>query len=66
MTTKNHEPAKDNLLDCKQVAVMLRFHPETVARLCREGFLPAHKVRRRWLFIECEIVAWVSSKKTTR
>lgn len=37
-----------NLLSPDEAADVLRCHPETVKRLCRQGALPAMKVGRQW------------------
>jgi len=39
-----------------QAAEVLKLHPETVKRLCRQGDIPATKIRNTWL-IHKEVLA---------
>lgn len=43
----------ENYVGVIEAARRLRIHPETVKRLCRQGNIPAVKVRNAW-FIEKE------------
>jgi len=42
-------PILDNYLSVLEAAEILRVHPGTVKRLCREGRLAAKKVHNTWL-----------------
>ncbi len=42
-------PVFDGYLDVIEASRRLRVHPETVKRLCRQGDLPAVKIRNTWL-----------------
>lgn len=39
----------DNYLSILEASRRLKVHPETVKRLCRQGDLPADKIRNTWL-----------------
>jgi excisionase family DNA binding protein len=39
----------ENYLTVIEAGKRLRIHPETVKRLCRQGDLPAVKIRNTWL-----------------
>ena len=39
----------ENYLTVIEAGKRLRIHPETVKRLCRQGDLPAAKIRNTWL-----------------
>ena len=41
--------ALEDYLTANEAAQRLRVHPETVKRLCRQGDLPAEKIRNTWL-----------------
>ena len=41
--------ALEDYLTANEAARRLRVHPETIKRLCRQGDLPAEKVRNTWL-----------------
>ena len=45
----NNTVALDDYLTANEVARRLRIHPETVKRLCRQGDIPAQKLRNTWL-----------------
>ncbi len=45
-----HQPDYQRLLTPAQVAERLRLHPKTVARMARDGRLPAVKVGTGWRF----------------
>ncbi len=39
----------DNYLNANEASRILKIHPETVKRLCRQGDLPATKIHNTWL-----------------
>ena len=39
----------DNYLNAIEAGRVLKIHPETVKRLCRQGDLPAEKFHNTWL-----------------
>lgn len=39
----------DNYLNVMEAGRILKVHPETVKRLCRQGDLPATKLHNTWL-----------------
>ncbi len=39
----------DNYLNAIEASRVLKIHPETVKRLCRQGDLPATKIHNTWL-----------------
>ena len=45
------------LLTAREVARLLRVHPNTVYKMAREGSVPAYKVGRRYLFNLSEVMA---------
>lgn len=49
----------------EEVAKVLRLHPYTVRRLCREKKVPAFKFGGQWRFKKDEIDAWSTSKLYT-
>lgn len=48
----------------EEVADVLRLHPYTVRRLCREKKVPAFKFGGQWRFRKDEIDAWSKSKSS--
>ena len=46
----------------EEVAKVLRLHPYTVRRLCREKKVPAFKFGGQWRFRKDEIDAWSKGK----
>ncbi len=49
-----------------EVAKSLKLHPFTVARLAREGKLPAFKVGGVWRFRKDEFEKWIASQTKKR
>lgn len=49
------------LLDAQQAAALLRIHPKTIARLAREGSIPAHRITRYWRFRAKELDEYVKA-----
>ena len=47
----------------EEVAKVLRLHPYTVRRLCREKKVPAFKFGGQWRFRKDEINSWTKSYK---
>lgn len=47
----------------EEVANVLRLHPYTVRRLCREKKVPAFKFGGQWRFKKEEIAKWAQGKK---
>jgi len=41
--------ALENYVPVIEAARRLKIHPETVKRLCRQGDIPAFKIRNTWL-----------------
>ena len=39
----------DDYIDVLEASRLLKIHPETVKRLCRQGDLPATKIHNTWL-----------------
>lgn len=39
----------ENYVPVNEAAKRLKIHPETVKRLCRQGDIPAFKIRNTWL-----------------
>ncbi len=39
----------DNYFNAIEASRVLKIHPETVKRLCRQGDLPAEKIHNTWL-----------------
>ncbi|MFC1907163.1 helix-turn-helix domain-containing protein [Chloroflexota bacterium] len=39
----------DSYLNVMEAGRVLKIHPETVKRLCRQGDLPAEKIHNTWL-----------------
>ena len=55
-----------DLLTVKEVAQKLRYHPEHVRKLAREGKLPgAKKLLGRWLFDKAMLSQWVAHGRRT-
>jgi excisionase family DNA binding protein len=40
----------EQLLDVEQAGELLRLHPKTIQRLCREGVLPCVRMGKYWRF----------------
>ncbi len=49
-----------------EVAKSLRLHPFTVARLAREGKLPAFKVGGVWRFRKDQLEQWIEERTETK
>ena len=49
-----------------EIAQILKLHPFTVARLAREGKLPAFKVGGVWRFRKDEFERWITSHTSKR
>ena len=49
---------KINFYTAEEVAKVLRLHPYTVRRLCREKKVPAFKFGGQWRFRKSEIDKW--------
>jgi excisionase family DNA binding protein len=47
------------LLDVEQAAELLRLHPKTIQKLCREGEIPAVRHGKYWRFRASALDAWV-------
>ena len=50
----------------EEVAKVLRLHPYTVRRLCREKKVPAFKFGGQWRFDKSEIEQWRKEQSKTR
>lgn len=50
-------------LDTKQVASILRLHYKTVARMIREGRLPASKIGKEWRINRSDLEAFVERNR---
>lgn len=62
MTVQNIEKDKRYLL-VKDICKYLNVSDETIYKWIREGFIPAHRVGKRWMFDKDEIDCWVKSGK---
>lgn len=49
-------------LTLKQVADLLKVHPNTVRTHAIRGTIPAAKVGRDWRFLEEDLVAWIRDR----
>lgn len=49
-------------LTLKQVADLLKVHPNTVRAHAIRGTIPAAKVGRGWRFLEEDLVAWIRGR----
>ncbi|MBI4339269.1 MAG: helix-turn-helix domain-containing protein [Chloroflexi bacterium] len=49
-----------------QAAEVLRLHPETVKRLCRQGDIQASKVHNTWLIRKDTLAAFATTYRPTR
>lgn len=56
----------DDYLTIIQAARVLRLHPETVKRLCRQGDIPAAKVHNTWLIHKRDLASFSSTYKPSR
>lgn len=50
------------ILTLKQVADLLKVHPNTVRTHAMRGTIPAAKVGRDWRFVEEDLVAWIRAR----
>jgi excisionase family DNA binding protein len=46
---RGNMPILENYFGVLEASRRLKVHPETVKRLCRQGDLPANKIRNTWL-----------------
>ena len=53
-------------LNLLEAARLLKVHPKTLMRLARAGEVPACKMGRAWLFLECLLVERVVAKSLSR
>lgn len=56
----------DNYLTIIEAAKSLRIHPDTVKRLCRQGDIPAVKLRNTWLIDKQTLEVFASTYQPTR
>lgn len=49
-------------LTLKQVAGLLKVHPNTVRTHAMRGTIPAANVGRNWRFLEEDLVAWIRAR----
>jgi excisionase family DNA binding protein len=70
MSNEQHEvtvdsPTMESFVTAAEVAKYLSLSPRTVAKMAREGRLPAHRIsgseRKTWRFRISEVAAFVSS-----
>ncbi|MCM8789979.1 MAG: helix-turn-helix domain-containing protein [Candidatus Omnitrophica bacterium] len=54
---------KIDFYTAEEVAKILRLHPYTVRRLCREKKVPAFKFGGQWRFNKEEIQKWMNKGK---
>lgn len=47
------------LCDCAEAGLLLRLNPEVVARMAKEGVLPAAKQGQRWVFRRDDLVEYM-------
>lgn len=56
----------DEYLNIIQTSDILRLHPETVKRLCRQGDIQATKIHNTWLIHRDTVAAFASTYKPSR
>src|SRR5258707_9931543 len=54
----NMETEIKPLLTIKDVCPWLRFTPQTIKKMCREGKIPCIKIHKYWRFDKEEVSAW--------
>ena len=52
---------QDEVMNIKEVAELLDFHPEYVRQMARDGRIPAVKVGRKWRFVREQIIDWLKA-----
>ena len=52
----------EQFIDAKQVAEILKIHPNTVKRMAAAGDLPGFKFGKLWRFRESMVDEWVEQK----
>jgi excisionase family DNA binding protein len=57
--TRPHGLTRADLLTPEEVAELLALPRKTVLRWSAAGYLPAHKLGRRWRFVRAEIERWL-------
>ena len=50
-------------LSPKDLADMVGYHPFSIARLCREGVIPATKFAGKWLIHEKDVKKFIEENK---
>ena len=65
MIEQNIEKDKRYLL-VKDICKYLNVSDETIYKWIRDGFIPAHRVGKRWMFDKDEIDCWVKSGKAAK
>ena len=61
--TPDHPPS--DVLSTTEVAELLKIHKRTVARLAREGRIPAKKQGAKWQFTRTDLTKYVSAAMGT-
>ena len=59
-------PGLEDYIGVSQAASILKIHPSTVKRLCREHRLPAHKVHNGWLMRVDEVQSFAKDYRGQR
>jgi len=64
-TASDHEHFMESFVTATEIAKYLSISPRTVAKMAREGRLPAHRIsgskRKTWRFLVSEVAAFVAS-----
>lgn len=53
----------EEYLTPEEVAQKLKLHPDTVARLLRQGKIPGYKVAGSWRISPTELEEWMKQRK---
>jgi excisionase family DNA binding protein len=64
-TSTGKRLTREDVMDVREVAALLRLAPSTVFDYARRGLLPAHRLGRRWIFLREELDAAVRSVPRT-
>ena len=53
--------SEDRILTTKELALLMRIHPETARRWLRSGHVPARKIGGAWRIVESDLKAFISA-----
>lgn len=62
---REHAPVPE-WLDTAGVAQLVQLHPDTIARMARNGTIPAQRVGREYRFERAAVSTWMTERSAAR